>query len=362
MRLAIDTVGARFGGTAMVARDVVAAATRVADVGHVTVFATARPERQFDFLEHPKLTVVEVKGFRASAMGRIPWQLRTLGRKAIDLDADLVIGLSNGGTAFQDLPSAVFIQQALPFLPEVLATQPLALQARMKLVRYAMKASAERARVIGVQTNVMREALIQAFALPPQKVHVFMPVAPEFPEAAVAGAGSRAIASVPRGKRVLYVGNDLGYKNMELAVAAVNTGGFTLFATADRLGSLPNVVELPNLSRAELRAAYETCDALVMPSRAESLGLPLLEAMRLGLPVVAVDRPYAREVCRQAAVYVDETPVAMADGLKRVLTDGALRAELIEKGKKRIAALDRDKPYDTMIRTFMRDAGFGRVQ
>lgn len=361
MRLAIDTVGARLGGTAMVMRDIVAAATRIPGVEHITVFATAKPARQFEFASDPKLKVVDISGFAAGNLGRIPWQLRQLGKKAIDLDVDLVIGLANGGAAYADLPSAVYLQQALPFQPDVLASQPLAVQTRMRFARYAMKASAERARVVGVPTVAMKDAVVQAFGLPPQKVHVFMPAAPEFPDAAVAGTGSRAIATVPRGKRILYVGSDRPYKNMELAVAATTLIGGTLFTTAHNLGGLPNVVELADLTRSELRAAYETCDALVMPSRAESVSLPLLEAMRLGLPIVAVDKPYAREACRQAAIFVDESPRAMADGLRRVLGDGALRNEVTEKGLKRVAALDRDRPYDNMLRTFLRDAGFGRI-
>ena len=60
--------------------------------------------------------------------------------------------------------------------------------------------------------------------------------------------------------------------------------------------------------------------AAVIPSTTESFCFPLAEAAALGVPAVAVDLPYAREVCRDAALYVEPTsPSSLADGMRRVL-------------------------------------------
>ena len=64
----------------------------------------------------------------------------------------------------------------------------------------------------------------------------------------------------------------------------------------------------------ELVELYATSDACVFPSICESFGNPLVEAMAAGKPIVAADRPYARELCGDAAVYVDpEDPSSLLD-------------------------------------------------
>jgi glycosyltransferase involved in cell wall biosynthesis len=57
--------------------------------------------------------------------------------------------------------------------------------------------------------------------------------------------------------------------------------------------------------RESLRRLYEDHDILLFPSLVEAFGLPLVEAMTTGMPIVASDRPWAREVCNSAALYAD---------------------------------------------------------
>jgi len=73
-----------------------------------------------------------------------------------------------------------------------------------------------------------------------------------------------------------------------------------------RLGlDLPWVRNAGRLSPSECLAMYHRVDALFFPSVAESYGLPLVEAMTLGLPVLCSDRPFARWLCGQEAIYFD---------------------------------------------------------
>ena len=356
MRLAFDTVGARFGGTAVVARDVVAASLRCTDVDHVIVFATTRDERQFDFPSDPRLEVIERGRLASSAAARIAWQLAGLPGEARRRGVEVVIGLANGGVG-GSIPTAVFIQQALPFAGDVLAREPVRMRARMRMVRELMAVSARRAVAVGVQTEAMRAAVVRGLHLAPERVHAFMPPAPQFPSP----VGVERIEAVPRGRRVLYVCTELPYKNAGLARSAAERVGAVLFMTADTKETA-HVVALPSLGRAELRAAYESCDALVMPSLCESLGLPLLEGMRLGIPIVAIDRPYTREVCGHAALYAENDADAMAEALRRVLSDQELRTTLVAAGRARIAHLDQGQAYETMVRTFVHAARLRGVE
>ncbi len=82
-------------------------------------------------------------------------------------------------------------------------------------------------------------------------------------------------------------------------------------------------------------------DVLVVTSGHEGFGVPVLEAMTLGLPVVANGAGALPEVVGDAGVLVDaRDPYAVADAVARVLGDAALRANLADAAGRRIAALD----------------------
>jgi glycosyltransferase involved in cell wall biosynthesis len=88
----------------------------------------------------------------------------------------------------------------------------------------------------------------------------------------------------------------------------------------------------------ELAAFYVMADALLLPSLFESCGLPVLEAMAAGCPVVTTDRYGTKELAEGAAILVDpESVESIAQGIRRVLDDTTLRAELIAAGKTRSA-------------------------
>jgi glycosyltransferase involved in cell wall biosynthesis len=74
---------------------------------------------------------------------------------------------------------------------------------------------------------------------------------------------------------------------------------------AERLGVLESMVEMPFLARAQLAALYRRAAVVVLPSDREGFGLPVVEAMACGTPVVVSDIPALREVGGDAAVYCE---------------------------------------------------------
>jgi glycosyltransferase involved in cell wall biosynthesis len=92
------------------------------------------------------------------------------------------------------------------------------------------------------------------------------------------------------------------------------------------------------IDQQELAAFYTMAEALLLPSLFESCGLPVLEAMAAGCPVVTSDRYGTKELAEGAAVLVDPDSVeSIAAGICRVLDDATLRAELRSAGKTRSA-------------------------
>ena len=88
----------------------------------------------------------------------------------------------------------------------------------------------------------------------------------------------------------------------------------------------------------EAMALLQNARALVYPSLWEGFGFPPLEAMRLGVPVVANDIAPLRELCDDAALLVDATdPATLAAAIDRVLADDAERTRLSDAGRARAA-------------------------
>ncbi len=86
----------------------------------------------------------------------------------------------------------------------------------------------------------------------------------------------------------------------------------------------------------ELAAFYAMADVLLLPSLFESCGLPVLEAMAVGCPVVTADRYGTKELAEGAAVLVNPESVdSIADGIRQALDDSALRSRLIAAGRER---------------------------
>ena len=104
-----------------------------------------------------------------------------------------------------------------------------------------------------------------------------------------------------------------------------------------RWGVENDVTFVGHVSFDDLRALYSQARALAYPALYEGFGLPVLEAMACGAPVVTSNVSSLPEVAGDAAVLVDPTDVdAIATGLERVTGDPTLRDELIEAGRRRI--------------------------
>lgn len=97
---------------------------------------------------------------------------------------------------------------------------------------------------------------------------------------------------------------------------------------------LRNRVDLPGfVSQSNLPALYSAADAFIFPSFYEGFGLPVLEAMACGCPVITANNSSLPEVGGDAAEYCDANDIdSIADAMRRVLSDSALRERMRERG------------------------------
>jgi glycosyltransferase involved in cell wall biosynthesis len=110
----------------------------------------------------------------------------------------------------------------------------------------------------------------------------------------------------------------------------------------------PDTVQyLGHVGDADLRALYHRATAFIFPSLYEGFGLPPLEAMACGCPVIVSDIPPHREVCGDAALYCDPLDASdMAEKIRLIMSDAALRNRLAEQGQNRAAQFSWQKTAD----------------
>jgi glycosyltransferase involved in cell wall biosynthesis len=248
-------------------------------------------------------------------------------------------------------PALAHFQHALPFAcpcPAVVTVHDLSFERDPSLMgrrdRLVFRASVPRAarraaRVIAV-SELTKHDLIELYAIPEEKI-VVIPNGvdplftvdgprPEGDYALVVGALQRrkdpeaaieAVALLGNGDlRIVFAGPDRGGR-AEAERAAERTG---LHGRVEFRGYVPEE---------ELAALYRGAACLIFPSRYEGFGLPALEAMASGTPVVATNAGALPEVAGDAAILVRERdPVALAGGIERALAD---RDRLVRAGLER---------------------------
>jgi glycosyltransferase involved in cell wall biosynthesis len=107
----------------------------------------------------------------------------------------------------------------------------------------------------------------------------------------------------------------------------------SVYAAMSRLNLQDRVHKLGYVEEQDMPALYNLADAYVYPSLYEGFGLPVLEAMQCGCPVVASDATSIPEVAGDAAMLVNPLDTqALADAVYRLLTDRELRNRLVAAG------------------------------
>jgi glycosyltransferase involved in cell wall biosynthesis len=155
---------------------------------------------------------------------------------------------------------------------------------------------------------------------------------------AVAGSNTIVLigSTAPHKNVTLILGLAQRLQAVGLRVAVVGSADSRVFATNAAASGPQNIVWLGRLSDSEVAALLGDCLCLAFPSFVEGFGLPPLEAMALGCPVVASDRASLPEVCGEAALYASPgDPDAWFAQLLRLSRNPHLRARMIELGHTR---------------------------
>lgn len=202
---------------------------------------------------------------------------------------------------------------------------------------------ARRADAIVANSRYTASLVERVFGVPHGRVHVCAPGPPVWRELGRA-------PHLPRGGYVLFVGTLEARKNVGALLDAYSAlverhaepGPLVIAgrATPDAAGWLERLERPPLAGRvrhlgyvADREALYSGARLLVMPSRDEGFGIPVLEAMSAGVPVVAANRGALPDVLGDAGLLVEPDDVtALATAIQRMLTDETFATACAERG------------------------------
>jgi glycosyltransferase involved in cell wall biosynthesis len=202
--------------------------------------------------------------------------------------------------------------------------------------------------IFQVSSEFTRQRLHVAYSIPLERIHrTYLPIHGRF--------------SVDKSSRedpyFLYPARAWPHKNHENLLCAQNIyrkklgeRAWKLVLTAghdrrsERLKSLASSLELETelkfqgeVDEQELNRIYQSASALIFPSRYEGFGIPLIEAMYFGLPIICGRGGSQPEVAGDAAIYVNvEDPEDIAGAMVRLTEDRILCDQLVANGKRQL--------------------------
>lgn len=257
---------------------------------------------------------------------------------ASQLDADLVHSPANFGSWSKHVPSILTIHDTLSF------SQPsLVPGAHGVLIRTMLKNSARAAERILTVSNSSALDIEKHLRVAPERISV-IPLAatpPAHPD----------VDSVRENNLFLVVGNNLPHKNFDSILEAlslipaenrpqvrvVGGNGAPFSKRVAQMKMTRWVTHLGWVNNEDLENLYARATGFILPTKFEGFGLPVVEAMLRGCPVICSDLQVLREVAGDAVLYFDAAqPRDLAEKIQTVLARPKLQKAMREEGYSRV--------------------------
>lgn len=256
-------------------------------------------------------------------LDRIKWELCGLKKwsKKRGIKTDLIISFQNTGVKYyNDVKQLIYLHQPIPF-SEVVNWNFFNKNERIlwfyknvykKIIKYSLKNNS----YIVVQTEWMKNAVVEQFNWDPIKISIIKPNLENIPLEKIP-----EIDFNDNKFHIFYPANTAKYKNHELIINALkyikdskpeifknlivhftfdknlsNNRNAELINLVKKLQVIDHIRFEGKISYERVLSFYKSCDLMLFPSYIETFGLPLIEAGNFGMPILAADMNYAREV------------------------------------------------------------------
>lgn len=341
------------------------------DMGpNLHIFLDSRTGDSFPF---PYASCHYVRPPLRSRLSRIAWEHFSLPGQVEKLKCDLLHCPGYIAPFRVNCPTVVTVHDAIALL------QPNLCKISNRLYyRALMGRSVRQAAQVIVPSRIVKDQLVKLFGLSPGKINV-IPFAPASVFKKV--NDDALIAQVRRkyglpDKFVLSVSNHEPKKNiagviLAFAVLKNKVKGYKLVLVGRdawgtggtdelirRLNITCDIIRPGHVPLADLPAIYSLADIFVLPSLDEGFGIPVLEAMACGSPVVCSDRGALPETTGGAAVCVPPDDVnGIAEALANFAENSGMRSDYIERGFKRVVELSWEKTVKETLEVYRKAVG-----
>ena len=256
-------------------------------------------------------------------LDRIKWDLYGLRSwsKKKDIRADLIVSFQNTGVRYyKDIKQLIYLHQSIPFTEDInwdfFNKNERILWFYKNIYKKIIKYSLRKNSYIVVQTEWMKNAVMKQFNLDPSKITV---IKPDLVKISIEEISNLEFKD--KKFHIFYPAHKVIFKNHELIIRALRyikdqkkkiyDNLMIHFTIDDNLGKDRNdtIINLirdlkvndhikleGKLSYETVLSFYKSCNLMLFPSYIETFGLPLIEAASFGIPILAADMNYAREV------------------------------------------------------------------
>jgi glycosyltransferase involved in cell wall biosynthesis len=282
-----------------------------------------------------------------------------------DYDPDVIFGPGNIALTGSRVPQAVFIRNAYLYHgPDRYPEAPFMFKLRTWALRRQVNKTLPSTQLIFAQTPVVKTRFSEHWNYPSEKIKIIRFPSPAEISPQAECPVPQPLISLRDSFKFLVLTRYMPHRNpgiliplclqyasvlREKNIRFVTTIGphekgkaLSFLNAVEQHGFQDIIVNVGQLNRQQVIQYYTHCDALWLHTLMETLCLPFLEAMTMGMPILAPDFDFSKYVCGDAALYYDPWDIqSLYEKIIRMRDDAELRKQLVVNGHREINMSDR---------------------
>ena len=356
MRIAILAHNLRIAGGYVIGTNFIKSLRQVACKHRFLILTPAKVG--YEDIELPDASTMVVYDRGKITKPRWKYDLFEIPRLIKSFEPHVILGLGNMGLSVPNCKQAIFIHKPhLVYPPKYYRREVYLARGRNWLLKARLKRCLRYTDLIFCQTPVMRDRFSQVFDYPQGNIKIMPMGVSEFIKAKPETTGTIGFLKQGGYFNLLFLSKFYAHKNFEILISLFkkhrgkledirfiitispeqHPNAPAFLRSIERYDLSEHIVNMGPLKPIEVASYYYNSDALFLPTLLETFGLPYIEAMHFGLPILTSDLDFARFVCGDSAEYFN--PWDVDDVLNKILNfknNRQLREALVSNGKSQL--------------------------